>query len=83
MSAERNYTCIYIYVVAITCRVLTSPPVCVCVCVCVWQVSKGKQELSFFSLPEFECWKAETDNSHTWRVKYYKGSQPPADAVLT
>ena len=37
------------------------------------QVSKGKQDVAFFSLPEFEHWKAETENAHTWKVKYYKG----------
>jgi len=24
-------------------------------------------------LPEFEEWKAATDNWHTWKIKYYKG----------
>ena len=37
------------------------------------QVTKGRQERAFFSLPEFERWKAETENSTSWRVKYYKG----------
>ena len=37
------------------------------------QVSKNKQEHAFFSLPEFERWRAETENAHTWKVKYYKG----------
>ncbi|KAJ8686672.1 hypothetical protein QAD02_022466 [Eretmocerus hayati] len=37
------------------------------------KVKKGKQVLSFFSLPEFEAWKKETENSHTWTAKYYKG----------
>lgn len=37
------------------------------------QVSKQKQEKAFYSLPEFEEWKATTDNWHTWKVKYYKG----------
>lgn len=37
------------------------------------QVTKGKTELSFYSLPEFEEWKRETENWHTYRVKYYKG----------
>eukprot|EP00731_Ephydatia_muelleri_P019883 Em0012g708a len=37
------------------------------------KVSKGSQEKPFFSLPQFEKWKAETENAHTWRVKYYKG----------
>ena len=38
-----------------------------------WQVTKGKAEQSFFSLPEFEEWKRNTENWHTWKVKYYKG----------
>ena len=37
------------------------------------QVTKGKQKLVFFSLPEFQAWKAITDDCHTWKVKYYKG----------
>ena len=37
------------------------------------QVTKGQHERAFFSLPEFEHWKEETDNAHTWKVKYYKG----------
>ncbi|XP_067685534.1 DNA topoisomerase 2-alpha-like isoform X1 [Haliotis asinina] len=37
------------------------------------KVSKNKQEKSFYSLPEFEEWKRETDNWHTWKIKYYKG----------
>ncbi|RWS16275.1 DNA topoisomerase 2-beta-like protein [Dinothrombium tinctorium] len=37
------------------------------------KVKKGSQQLSFFSLPEFEEWKRETRNWHTWKVKYYKG----------
>lgn len=37
------------------------------------KVTKNKQELSFYSLPEFEEWKSQTNNWHTWRVKYYKG----------
>jgi DNA topoisomerase II len=34
---------------------------------------KGKEEHSFYSLPEFEEWKAATPNAHTYRIKYYKG----------
>ncbi|XP_014222609.1 DNA topoisomerase 2 isoform X1 [Trichogramma pretiosum] len=34
---------------------------------------KGNQVLSFFSLPEFEAWKKDTANSHTYKIKYYKG----------
>lgn len=37
------------------------------------QVTKKKEEKSFYSLPEFEEWKSNTSNWHTWRVKYYKG----------
>lgn len=37
------------------------------------KVFKGKVEHSFYSLPEFEEWKQDTPNWHTWRVKYYKG----------
>ena len=36
-------------------------------------MTKGQQEIPFFSLPEFERWKENTDNAHTWRTKYYKG----------
>lgn len=34
---------------------------------------KGKQELAFYSIPEFEEWQKATPNWHTYRVKYYKG----------
>lgn len=37
------------------------------------KATKKKEELSFFSLPEFEEWKADTPNSHTYNIKYYKG----------
>ena len=37
------------------------------------KVSKGNQALCFYSLPEFQEWKDETDNWHTWKIKYYKG----------
>ncbi|XP_043264993.1 DNA topoisomerase 2 isoform X1 [Colletes gigas] len=37
------------------------------------KASKGNQVLSFFSLPEFQKWKTETNNYHTYRIKYYKG----------
>ncbi|KAL5006038.1 hypothetical protein ScPMuIL_017196 [Solemya velum] len=37
------------------------------------KVTKGKNEFSFYSLPEFEEWKLATENWHTWKVKYYKG----------
>uniref|UniRef100_A0A7N4PME3 DNA topoisomerase 2 n=1 Tax=Sarcophilus harrisii TaxID=9305 RepID=A0A7N4PME3_SARHA len=37
------------------------------------KVSRNKQELSFYSLPEFEEWKNSTENHKKWKVKYYKG----------
>ena len=37
------------------------------------QVSKGKEEISFYSIPEFEEWKENTANVKSWKVKYYKG----------
>ncbi|XP_049810564.1 DNA topoisomerase 2-alpha-like isoform X1 [Schistocerca nitens] len=37
------------------------------------KASKGSQEFSFYSLPEFEEWKASRDNWHTYKIKYYKG----------
>nr|XP_003704530.2 PREDICTED: DNA topoisomerase 2 isoform X2 [Megachile rotundata] len=37
------------------------------------KATKGNQVLSFFSVPEFTKWKSETDNYHTYKIKYYKG----------
>lgn len=37
------------------------------------KASKGKEEKSFYSLPEFEEWKNETPNWPSYKVKYYKG----------
>lgn len=37
------------------------------------KASKNKQELSFYSIPEFEEWKKHTENYKTWHIKYYKG----------
>ncbi|KAI3380928.1 hypothetical protein SNEBB_005461 [Seison nebaliae] len=37
------------------------------------KVSRRNTELSFFSIPEFEEWKNETENWPQWKVKYYKG----------
>lgn len=37
------------------------------------KAKKKKEVVSFFSLPEFEEWKQNTPNSHTYSVKYYKG----------
>ncbi|XP_059762564.1 DNA topoisomerase 2-alpha [Balaenoptera ricei] len=37
------------------------------------KVSKNKQEMAFYSLPEFEEWKSSMPNHKKWKVKYYKG----------
>ncbi|XP_035221967.1 DNA topoisomerase 2-alpha-like [Stegodyphus dumicola] len=37
------------------------------------KATKGKDEKSFYSLPEFEEWKKETPNWSSYKVKYYKG----------
>ena len=38
------------------------------------KVTKGDRNHAFFSQPEFEEWKNNTENWHTWKVKYYKGN---------
>ena len=38
------------------------------------KVTKGDRNYAFFSQPEFEEWKNNTENWHTWKVKYYKGN---------
>lgn len=37
------------------------------------KATKKKEELSFFSIPEFEEWKNNTPNHTTYNIKYYKG----------
>ncbi|XP_018431523.1 PREDICTED: DNA topoisomerase 2-alpha [Nanorana parkeri] len=37
------------------------------------KVSKNKQELSFYSIPEFDEWKNQNDGHKSWKIKYYKG----------
>ncbi|TDL28967.1 DNA topoisomerase II [Rickenella mellea] len=37
------------------------------------RVTKGKQRIDFFTIPEFEQWQEETHDSHKWDAKYYKG----------
>ncbi|KAF7239114.1 DNA topoisomerase 2-alpha, partial [Varanus komodoensis] len=37
------------------------------------KVSKNKEEISFYSIPEFEEWKASNPNYKSWKIKYYKG----------
>ncbi|GJQ70860.1 Top2 [Trypoxylus dichotomus] len=37
------------------------------------KAKKKREVFSFFSLPEFEEWKQNTPNHHTYSIKYYKG----------
>ncbi|KAH9638562.1 hypothetical protein HF086_000963 [Spodoptera exigua] len=37
------------------------------------KATKKDKEISFYSLPEFEEWKNNTENHHTYNIKYYKG----------
>jgi len=37
------------------------------------KVTKGNNSQCFYSLPEFQEWKDETENWVTWKIKYYKG----------
>ncbi|RYG66342.1 hypothetical protein EON64_09990, partial [archaeon] len=35
--------------------------------------TKGKTELSFYTIPEYQSWKEENEEGKGWRIKYYKG----------
>lgn len=37
------------------------------------KVSKGKQTLQFYTLPEYEMWMRENNEGKGWEIKYYKG----------
>ena len=37
------------------------------------KASKNTESFSFYSLPEFEEWKASKDNWQKYKIKYYKG----------
>uniref|UniRef100_A0A8R1DUW9 DNA topoisomerase 2 n=1 Tax=Caenorhabditis japonica TaxID=281687 RepID=A0A8R1DUW9_CAEJA len=37
------------------------------------KATKGKEEVSFFSIPEYSEWRNNTDNWKTYKIKYYKG----------
>uniref|UniRef100_A0AC34QUD2 DNA topoisomerase 2 n=1 Tax=Panagrolaimus sp. JU765 TaxID=591449 RepID=A0AC34QUD2_9BILA len=39
----------------------------------ILKATKGKEELSFFSIPEYVEWRENTENWKTYRIKYYKG----------
>lgn len=35
--------------------------------------TKGRQEASFFTLPEYEQWRTVNGDGKGWNIKYYKG----------
>lgn len=35
------------------------------------QATKGRESISFYTLPEYEEWK-ESNNTRGWTIKYYK-----------
>ena len=35
--------------------------------------TKGRQEVTFFTIPEYEAWKLENEDGQGWTIKYYKG----------
>lgn len=37
------------------------------------KATKGKEEISFFSIPEYTEWRQNTANWKGYRIKYYKG----------
>eukprot|EP01053_Blabericola_migrator_P012266 Blabericola_migrator_1__12265@NODE_765_length_6607_cov_284_868043_g545_i0_p1_GENE_NODE_765_length_6607_cov_284_868043_g545_i0NODE_765_length_6607_cov_284_868043_g545_i0_p1_ORF_typecomplete_len1470_score322_53DNA_topoisoIV/PF00521_20/2_4e122TOPRIM_C/PF16898_5/6_7e50DNA_gyraseB/PF00204_25/6_8e38Toprim/PF01751_22/5_6e18HATPase_c/PF02518_26/6_2e09HATPase_c_3/PF13589_6/0_0021LOR/PF04525_12/0_67LOR/PF04525_12/7_1e02_NODE_765_length_6607_cov_284_868043_g545_i016186027 len=37
------------------------------------KVFRKKEELAFFTIPEYEQWKRDNDDGKGWKVKYYKG----------
>ncbi|KAI6153143.1 DNA topoisomerase II [Pisolithus tinctorius] len=44
------------------------------------RVSKGKQRIDFFTIPEYEQWLENTPDAHKWDSKYYKGLGTSSDA---
>jgi DNA topoisomerase-2 len=37
------------------------------------KVTKGKQVLSFYTMPQYEQWKEDNNEGRGWDTKYYKG----------
>ncbi|EPQ61209.1 type II DNA topoisomerase [Gloeophyllum trabeum ATCC 11539] len=44
------------------------------------RVTKGKQKIDFFTIPEYEKWLEDTPDAHKWDSKYYKGLGTSTDA---
>jgi DNA topoisomerase II len=47
------------------------------------RVTKDIQDISFFTLPEYEQWKKETPDHKKWKMKYYKACLPLPWTMLT
>lgn len=41
---------------------------------CIYQCrhKRTKEEISFFTIPEYEAWEAENNKSNEWDAKYFK-----------
>ncbi|KAF9913814.1 DNA topoisomerase 2, partial [Lobosporangium transversale] len=37
------------------------------------KATKGREKLSFYTIPEYEAWKESVDGAKGWNIKYYKG----------
>ena len=37
------------------------------------KVTRKKQQISFFTIPEYEVWKEENQDGKGWTIKYFKG----------
>lgn len=35
-------------------------------------MTKGKEKINFFTIPEYEKWVEDTADVHRWKAKYYK-----------
>lgn len=35
--------------------------------------TKGRQEIAFYTIPEYETWKRANEDGRGWTIKYYKG----------
>ena len=35
--------------------------------------TKGRQEIAFYTIPEYEAWKRANEDGRGWTIKYYKG----------
>ena len=37
------------------------------------KVTKGKESIAFYTIPEYENWRATDGQVGNWKTKYYKG----------